>query len=565
MITLLKILPEKWEKAKGFLRLDLEAIEAALNTRWSAVFGDSNLLQPGAVDGDYTVDSRYVSNQGTDHLPYWDQVDLSNGVKDRLPFSNLVAATVPSILVGRRSGSAGDFEEISLGSRLSMLSTTLNVDLSWIPGSMPIPDEPYRDDPWPISAQTPMVYKFTTGSVIFAGATGDLAQDNANLFWNDTDNRLGIGTAAPTVRLTVSENVTTLPAPRSGTVLHLGGVDAATPRMFFDTFGVGQNAEVAFRKATGNNGSQTAVELDDVMGGFAWYGYGATAYGTTPRAALLGFANATWTDASQPIYIDISTTATGSTTRTRRVRFGAEGNVNIGAGTVTSNGTVVLEFEDGTAPTTTGTNKACIYANDVGGTVRMFAIDEAGVTGALAMASGALTSGRVALITTNGLLTDDSDLTFSVDTLSVPSVIYAGSANNRAVGQKVLYGATTDAATAVELTTNGSAGSGATNRIAVPANAALSVVLNIAVKQSGSANAKQMLRQFVLSNNGGTTALQGSVTTLGTDVGSVALTTVTCTITANDTDDCIKVEVNGVAATNLRYTAYLVSAEVIYS
>lgn len=47
--------------------------------------------------------------------------------------------------------------------------------------------------------------------------------------------------------------------------------------------------------------------------------------------------------------------------------------------------------------------------------------------------------------------------------------------------------------------------------------------------------------------------------------GSAGLTTVTCTITANDTNDCIKVEVNGVIATNLRYTAYLVSTEVLYA
>lgn len=138
-------------------------------------------------------------------------------------------------------------------------------------------------------------------------------------------------------------------------------------------------------------------------------------------------------------------------------------------------------------------------------------------------------------------------------------------ANNRAVHNPILYGATTDAATAVELTTDGAAGSGSTNRIPVPVDSGMSVVLNISVKQSGSANAKQMLRQFMISNNGGTTALQGAVTTLGTDVGSAGLATVTCTITANDTNDCIKVEVNGVVATNLRYTAYVVSTETIYA
>ena len=37
----------------------------------------------------------------------------------------------------------------------------------------------------------------TAGSVLFAGAAGVLAQDNANFFWDDTNNRLGIGTASP--------------------------------------------------------------------------------------------------------------------------------------------------------------------------------------------------------------------------------------------------------------------------------------------------------------------------------------------------------------------------------
>lgn len=139
------------------------------------------------------------------------------------------------------------------------------------------------------------------------------------------------------------------------------------------------------------------------------------------------------------------------------------------------------------------------------------------------------------------------------------------SANNGVTHNKVLYGATTDAATAVELTTDGAAGSGATNRIAVPTDTAFSVLIHICVKKSGTADAWQMLRQFVISNNGGTTALQGAVTVLGTDIGSAALNTVTTTITANNTDDCISVVVNGVAATNLRYTASIVSCETLYA
>jgi hypothetical protein len=43
----------------------------------------------------------------------------------------------------------------------------------------------------------------TTGSVPFIGASGALSQDNANLFFDDTNNRLGINTNSPTTALDV--------------------------------------------------------------------------------------------------------------------------------------------------------------------------------------------------------------------------------------------------------------------------------------------------------------------------------------------------------------------------
>jgi hypothetical protein len=44
---------------------------------------------------------------------------------------------------------------------------------------------------------------FTAGSVIFAG-DGRFKQNNANFFWDDTAQRLGLGTSSPTVRLEVN-------------------------------------------------------------------------------------------------------------------------------------------------------------------------------------------------------------------------------------------------------------------------------------------------------------------------------------------------------------------------
>lgn len=50
---------------------------------------------------------------------------------------------------------------------------------------------------------------FTAGSVVFAGASGVYAQDNANFFWDDTNNRLGVGNAAPACAVDVTGGIQT--------------------------------------------------------------------------------------------------------------------------------------------------------------------------------------------------------------------------------------------------------------------------------------------------------------------------------------------------------------------
>lgn len=48
---------------------------------------------------------------------------------------------------------------------------------------------------------------FTAGSVVFAGTSGVYSQDNSNFFWNDTNNRLGVGTATPSYALDVNGTI----------------------------------------------------------------------------------------------------------------------------------------------------------------------------------------------------------------------------------------------------------------------------------------------------------------------------------------------------------------------
>lgn len=74
---------------------------------------------------------------------------------------------------------------------------------------------------------------FAAGSVLFSNGTS-LTQDNSNLFWDDSNNRLGIGTSSPTSALDVSGNakVTTLTS-NADSIIHtlnigLGGGSVET-------------------------------------------------------------------------------------------------------------------------------------------------------------------------------------------------------------------------------------------------------------------------------------------------------------------------------------------------
>lgn len=125
----------------------------------------------------------------------------------------------------------------------------------------------------------------------------------------------------------------------------------------------------------------------------------------------------------------------------------------------------------------------------------------------------------------------------------------------------VLATATTDA-TETEMSTTGAApGSGL--RVLVPSGSTISCVLNICARKDDGTS-KQMLRQFVIKNTGGTTALAGTPIALGTDTGDAGATTWSVAITADDTNDSIAVKVTGVAATNIRWLGRLETTEVNY-
>lgn len=150
MISLQKYLDAPWEIAKGYLRDDLDHLEAAINTHWGSTFDPANQLLGQAIGGDKTPVSRIVANTGVNNAPFWDQLDLGTAVKNRLTFSHLTAASAPSVLLGRRSTSAGDFEEISTGGGLIFSGTTLSTSpIAAIAGSFATAQDDDVDEEWP--------------------------------------------------------------------------------------------------------------------------------------------------------------------------------------------------------------------------------------------------------------------------------------------------------------------------------------------------------------------------------------------------------------------------------
>ena len=112
-----------WESVRGVLIEQLEQIRGSLQRVFSTVFDEENNLTNIAIGGNGRVATRYVANTGPRFAPRWDQVNLLNGVKNRLPLGNFSAAT-PNTVLGRGSGS-GNYQPLGVGEYLEVDSTTL--------------------------------------------------------------------------------------------------------------------------------------------------------------------------------------------------------------------------------------------------------------------------------------------------------------------------------------------------------------------------------------------------------------------------------------------------------
>ena len=160
---------------------------------------------------------------------------------------------------------------------------------------------------------------FTTGSVVFAGASGTYTQDNANFFWDDTNNRLGVGTAAPNATVHIYNTTASQLLVTSDTLTNIIAARFSTNN------GAPFNV---LRKGRGTAAVQTAVASGDILGQFIFQAFG----GTNNRSVsqIVGFVDTYTSDSNISSGLTFGTSPSGAATSTERMRIDSSGNVGIG-------------------------------------------------------------------------------------------------------------------------------------------------------------------------------------------------------------------------------------------
>jgi hypothetical protein len=137
--------------------------------------------------------------------------------------------------------------------------------------------------------------------------------------------------------------------------------------------------ELVQRRVNGTTGSPTAVLSGDLMAVYYVAGWTSAGAFSTGNCAHLFIARENFTSTNQGASFVFQSVPTGTNVASQTLHITASLGLHLGPTySVPSTGTVVMTFDDGTAPSGMATNTAGLYANNVGSTVEMFAIDEAG-------------------------------------------------------------------------------------------------------------------------------------------------------------------------------------------
>jgi hypothetical protein len=109
---------------------------------------------------------------------------------------------------------------------------------------------------------------YTQGSILFAGSGGLINQNNSQFFWDNTNNRLGIGTASPSYALDVN-GTTRFSGLITGTSgATISGVGGANPLLLTNTdYNTGTSTGSAMRLRLGSASGNTYSDIQAIMTG----------------------------------------------------------------------------------------------------------------------------------------------------------------------------------------------------------------------------------------------------------------------------------------------------------
>ena len=135
-------------------------------------------------------------------------------------------------------------------------------------------------------------------------------------------------------------------------------------------------------------------------------------------------------------------------------------------------------------------------------------------------------------------------------------------AGDAQVAQHIIRGTTTDAATAVRLTTDGGAAA-ANNSITLANNSTYAFTGTLVAQVSATSSKSWAINGLIRrAANAAATAMVGVATATST-FGDAGLSTIAVAITADATNGAIAFTVNGVAATNIKYVGAIQTVEVV--
>ena len=208
---------------------------------------------------------------------------------------------------------------------------------------------------------------FTTGSIPFIGSTGLLTQDNAALYWDATNDRLGLGTTSPSYRLVVGPNITAGFSYATMTVSKGAGtavsiiVGASSSALI--EFGYDTAVSQGFVNATNPFGFRVNNSIKMVINASGKVIFGST---TTAQGNVTLYGSA---DEAQFVIRNHSTQTTDTfllqdNGGTKFAAITAVGNLTLGNVAVGTSGVGVVVLKSGTAPSTSPADAIQMYSAD---------------------------------------------------------------------------------------------------------------------------------------------------------------------------------------------------------